>query len=705
MSIRQELRQSLAEKLKTKSFNQDLMIGNFYVSAKNRWDLVTSILTGHHILIVGPTGCGKTTLALGIAELLGSHTVAEDCPMSCAPTHNDCPWCQVKGNSGKKVKIGLERAVRIQASYQLSAEELMGGPDPEMVLKYGLKDIRAFLPGKILRAQHGILIIDGLDQLSGSTQSILRYFLEGELVLPEYDEIIPMDTVVVATVTPEGLTRLDGSMRDHFDVVKLDYLESYSEEMKLLPAINQDLAKKAIEIVRQTRQDLRLERGASSRALIQLANVINSFELMGGNSSVVERFSKAVQLALPHRIRLDASVKGTISREQVVEEHLRQLWGNVKQVRNDVAPYLPPEALANLAEQIAMNEEFRKALSKGHLRTFLQLVKNNPTSEIAKLYHQIMQELISRGDFQEAGETAIKKLELEAVKLSIEKLEEEHIFERDADGWRLAEQGVALLIKRLTPQFSLSQEGGDAEGNHKVRRITARVDGKVIGVRPFVLGDCYRDLALRETLRQAIKHQHREVHRKDIQIQQREKRVRVDVILCIDVSGTMAQLEKYWLSKRIAMQLGLTYLNHGDQVGVVAFANDAVRISKLTNNKHHLTKNILGLEISSNSFTNIGAGLEMAGRTLAYSGGKSGGSQVIVISDGEATAPRDNPEQFVIKQASSLRRQGILVTTVCLNEKNANPLLMRKVAKVAGGRFYLLDGEGFSLGNDRITDR
>lgn len=702
MSIQQELRQSLVNKLSENSFNQNLMIGNYYVSAKNRWDLCTSILNGHHLLIVGPTGSGKSTLALGIAQLLGSRSVAENCPMSCAPAEYECPWCQIKGNSGVQTKSGSQRAIRIQASYQLSVEELMGGPDPEMVLKYGLKDIRAFQPGKILRAQHGLLIIDGIDQLSGSIQAILRYFLEGELVLPEYDETIPMDTVVVATVTPEGLTRLGSSIRDHFDVVKLDYLESYSEELKLLPVINQELGKKALEIVRQTRQDDRLERGASTRALIQLADVINSFELMGGNNSQVERFYKAAQLALPHRIKLDTAVKGTISREKVVEDHLRQVWGNVNRISTVASTYLPPEALANLSEQIAMNEEFRKALSRGHLRTFLKLVKDDPFSEIGKLYHQILEELIAQHQHDDATGASDKNLEMEAIKLSIAKLEEKHIFERDADGWRLAEQGMSFLIKRITPQFTANPEGGDAEGNHKVGRIMSRSGGKVTGVRPFALGDCYRDLALRETLRQAIKHRHTEVQRKDIQILQREKRVRVDVILCIDVSGTMAQLEKYWLSKRIAMQLGFTYLNHGDQVGVVAFSNDGVRVLKLTKNRHQLAQKIMGLEISLNSFTNLGAGLDLAGRTLSYGGGKSGGRQVIVISDGEVTAPKENPEQFVIKQALSLRRQGILITTVCLNEKNANPQMMRKVAKVGGGRFYLLDGDGLSLGNNRL---
>lgn len=702
MSIEQELRQSLIQKLSENKYNQSLAIGDFYVSPKIKWDLCTSVLNGHHLLIVGPTGSGKSTLALGIAQLLGEREAAKNCPMNCAPAHYECPWCQIKGNSDVIIKSGSARAVRIQASYQLSVEELLGGPDPEMVLKYGLQDIRAFQPGKILRAQHGILIIDGIDQLSGSAQAILRYFLEGELVLPEYDETIPLDTVVVATVTPEGLKKLDSSIRDHFDIVNLDYLESYSQEQKLLTVTNKELGKKAIEIVRQTRLDERLERGASTRALIKFGDVLNSFEQIGGSNSQVDRFYRAAQLALPHRIRLDASIKGTISREQVVEEHLQKVWGNVNRLRNEISSYLPPEALANLSEQIAMNEEFRKALSKGHLRTFLKLVQDNPDTEIGKLYHQVLEELTAQRELDQTTGTGSSNLEMEAIKLSIAKLEEQHIFERDTDGWRLAEQGVSFLIKRITPRFSASQDGGEAEGNHKVGRITSRSGGKVTGVRPFALGDCYRDLALRETLRQAIRHRHTEVQRKDIQILQKEKRVRVDVILCIDVSGTMAQLEKYWLSKRIAMQLGVTYLNHGDQVGVVAFSNDAIRISKLTNNRHHLAKNILDLEISLNSFTNLGAGLDLAGRTLSYGGGKSGGRQVIVISDGEVTAPRENPEQFVIKQALSLRRQGILITAVCLNEQNANPQVMRKVAKVGGGRFYLLDGDGLSLGNNRL---
>lgn len=697
--VRQELARGLRAKLSAAIRSQDLTLGGFRVPARTYWELSSSLLSGHHLLVVGPIGSGKTTLALGVASLLGPRVMAASCPMGCTPGQPECPWCQATGQQGEITWTGIERAVRIQASPQLSAEEMLGGPDPQLAMQYGFKDIRAFRAGKMLRAQHGVLVIDGLDHLPGRVQTLLRYFLEGEMVLPEYDTALELDTLVVATVSPEGLGRLGGSIKDHFDVIEVNYLDSFADEQNCLPQgeLDRGALRQVLELVRLSRDDQRLSRGASTRAAVKLAEVLNAYhQVLPGNA--VDALPKAAQLALPHRIRLTTAASASTTTEAVVAELVDQLLAG-GQVRQG-GEYLPAEVLEILAEEVAMNEEFRRALSKGHLNTFLQLVKDDPGSEMGRLFQRVLAEVeaeVAQG--QLAGKNQ-RQLELEAVRRAINLLEQQQIFQRDQQGWRLAQQGVGLLIQRLTPQLTAVLEGAESDGNHRLGRKVSPLSGEMVGVRPFALGDRYRDVALRDSLRQAIRHRHRRVERNDVQVWQREKRTRLDVVIAVDISGTMAQLEKYWLSKRVAVQLALAYLRHGDRVGVVAFANEGRRVQRLSLDQHRVTEAVVNLEIDLNSFTNISSALDQSWRTLAAAPGSPGARQVILISDGEATAPKDGPEQQALTQALRLHRDGVVLSTVCLNEQNANPRLMAKLARVGGGRFYLLGPDGFTRGSE-----
>src|SRR3989344_8236576 len=77
----------------------------------------SSLLAGRHIIIIGPPGIGKTTLAKNVAHLLGK----------------GAPF------------------IRIQGSPDLSVEDLLGDIDPVKALKFGPTSTEAFTKGKIFK--------------------------------------------------------------------------------------------------------------------------------------------------------------------------------------------------------------------------------------------------------------------------------------------------------------------------------------------------------------------------------------------------------------------------------------------------------------------------------------------------------------------------------------------------------------------------
>jgi len=104
----------------------------------------SALLSDRHIILVGPPGIGKTTLAKNIAKLLGKST----------------PF------------------IRLQGSPDLTVEDLLGDIDPIKALKYGPLSIEAFTKGKIFKADKGILFFDELNRCPEKVQNALLQVLE-----------------------------------------------------------------------------------------------------------------------------------------------------------------------------------------------------------------------------------------------------------------------------------------------------------------------------------------------------------------------------------------------------------------------------------------------------------------------------------------------------------------------------------------------
>lgn len=301
----------------------------------------SALMQNRHIIIVGAPGIGKTTMAKNIAKLLPELEVIEGCSYNCTKENPVCPSCR-QSKKHKTIKIlGSKRFVRIQGSPDLTVEDLLGDIEPIKALKFGPLSLEAFTPGKIFKANNGILFFDELNRCPEKLQNALLQVLEErKATIGSYDVDFDVDFISICTMNPEDTSteKLSDVLLDRFDIIYMDYPENIEIEKKIvllkgkkLANVSDDLLTLIVYFVRLLRESEKLEKKPSVRASIGLYERSQSNALLKGRKNVEFQDIKDVLVSvLSHRIRLKPSVRYLESVEDFIKEQFQKNIENTK---------------------------------------------------------------------------------------------------------------------------------------------------------------------------------------------------------------------------------------------------------------------------------------------------------------------------------------------------------------------------------------
>lgn len=236
--------------------------------------------------------------------------------------------------AGKKPE---ECFVRVQGSPDLTVEDLLGDIDPIKALQFGPTSKEAFTPGKIFKADGGILFFDELNRCPEKVQNALLQVLEeGKATIGSYLVDIPTKFIFIGTMNPEetaATEKLSDVLMDRFDIVHMSYPDTVDIEREIVLTHGEKLDVTfppalliaAIAFVRELREHKDVQKKPSVRASLGLYERAQANAKLNGAKNVSsENVSDAIVSVLSHRIELKPSVKYLQTTEEfIAKEYAR----------------------------------------------------------------------------------------------------------------------------------------------------------------------------------------------------------------------------------------------------------------------------------------------------------------------------------------------------------------------------------------------
>lgn len=209
------------------------------------------------------------------------------------------------------------------------------------------------------------------------------------------------------------------------------------------------------------------------------------------------------------------------------------------------------------------------------------------------------------------------------------------------------------------------------------------VYGEKEDARIYKKGDRYRDIALRKSVKLAIRRGHSNFNNKDLQVSERQSKGQTYIIYALDASGSMKG-KKINACKKAGIALAYRAISERDKVGIIVFGSEVKSAIEPTNDFTTLLKEITRIRASKE--TDIVSTLQKAIELFPRDNITK---HLILITDALPTKG-DEPEKLTLQEASTARSKGITISLIGIDLDKKGKNLAEKIVEIGEGRLYVV---------------
>ena len=311
---------------------------------------------------------------------------------------------------------------------------------------------------------------------------------------------------------------------------------------------------------------------------------------------------------------------------------------------------------------------------------FEQLVKNYT---IAKhIYGESIIRLVSgyEPDYvkKNVGIPEFQKELKEKIHQKIEDLKENEFLLKDNT---LSEKGIELAslvlyfeeLDKIVPKGIIGQ---------KISK-KAFIYGEKENSRLYKKGDRYRNIALKKSVKLAIRRGHNYFDAKDLQVYEKQSKGQTYIVYALDASGSMKG-RKIDSCKKAGIALAYKAINEKDKVGLIVFGSEVKEFVEPTSDFTRLLKEITRIKASKE--TDIVSTLQKA---IEMFPSENITKHLILLTDALPTKGEE-PEKSTLEEVSIARSKGITISLVGINLDDKGKRLAEKIVEIGEGRLYVV---------------
>ncbi len=249
----------------------------------------------------------------------------------------------------------------------------------------------------------------------------------------------------------------------------------------------------------------------------------------------------------------------------------------------------------------------------------------------------------------------------------------------DKDG-RITDKGYNLASIVLYMQ-ELDDLRAKGLGDKKTKK--AMIYGDKENVRMYRTHERYRDIAIKSSLRKALRRGHESLEVKDLMVFERDNKGKIYIIYGLDASGSMKG-KKIELCKKAGIALAFKAIDENDKVGLIVFGSEIQESVYPTTDFSQFIKAIV--RISPKKQTDIALTIE---RAIEMFPRDNVTKHLVLITDAVPTVGND-PNKDTLTLVERAAALGITISVIGIGLGKEGTELATRIIEIGNGRLYVV---------------